>query len=260
MTTPKHTAPAKAQPSPRRKATSARQARSPAHAAATEAPGPTPMDAVSEAIVTLKDPAERTELTSLWETFLADWMADAEAQTSQPAAAADTHDAPVRSIEISHILEAVEDQRSKLLNVLGGIQCVRVATRHGLPYEAETPELEGAIDLLHDEVQRIVTALEDSELRRAAGEPHERGEEGQFTDDSPDRTPLPGLPPALPCPFCGHHEYIMLSETKKSPEPHYRAQCDHCGADAPGGATLADAADEWNTRGRLREAPEEPRA
>src|SRR5213079_962301 len=32
---------------------------------------------------------------------------------------------------------------------------------------------------------------------------------GKFTDDDADRTPLPGLPPALPCPFCGDSEDIQ---------------------------------------------------
>lgn len=62
--------------------------RSPAHTAATETAGSTPMDAVSEAIVTLKDPGERKELTALWETFLADWMDGAEAQAADAAGGA----------------------------------------------------------------------------------------------------------------------------------------------------------------------------
>jgi hypothetical protein len=37
---------------------------------------------------------------------------------------------------------------------------------------------------------------------------------GAFTDDDAARTPLTGLPPALPCPFCGRSDDIKVSQTE----------------------------------------------
>jgi Lar family restriction alleviation protein len=79
-------------------------------------------------------------------------------------------------------------------------------------------------------------------------------EPGRFTDDDAHRTPLPGLPPALPCPFCGSVEDIMISRDKSSTDESYRVQCGRCGVDAPGEATQLDAAKEWNKRPAERQA------
>lgn len=72
-----------------------------------------------------------------------------------------------------------------------------------------------------------------------------------FTDDRPERIPLPDLPHAWPCPFCGRHDDIMVSQTQEAGHPHgpwFRASCGYCGVDAPGGETLLEAAQGWNTR------------
>ena len=61
------------------------------------------------------------------------------------------------------ILKAVDDQRMKLLNVLGGLQCMKVAARRGID---EVGELESAVELLEDAVQEIVTRLESRVLLR----------------------------------------------------------------------------------------------
>ncbi|MHB8811682.1 MAG: hypothetical protein ACYDAE_00265 [Steroidobacteraceae bacterium] len=58
---------------------------------------------------------------------------------------------------MSAVTSAVRDQHTKLLGVLGGLQCLKIAC-------GATPdqgiELEAAAELLEDEVQRIVNALD----------------------------------------------------------------------------------------------------
>ncbi len=74
---------------------------------------------------------------------------------------------------------------------------------------------------------------------------------GAFTDDGPARTPLTGLPPALPCPFCGRHDDIMVSQIQDAGHAHgpwFRVNCGICGGDAPGGETPLEAAKGWNGR------------
>lgn len=63
----------------------------------------------------------------------------------------------------SAVLTAVENERMKLLGVLGGLQCLRVACRNPEP----EIELEAAVELLAGEVQRIVTALDGTSLHKA---------------------------------------------------------------------------------------------
>ena len=60
------------------------------------------------------------------------------------------------------LLKAVDDQRSRLLNVLGAVQCMKVAVREQPP-----KELEGAVQLLEEELQRILEGLDEFSLRRA---------------------------------------------------------------------------------------------
>jgi hypothetical protein len=60
------------------------------------------------------------------------------------------------------IFSAVEDQRSRLLNVLGVMQCMRIAVSNKPP-----PELEGAVALVEDNLQDILEALEELSLKRA---------------------------------------------------------------------------------------------
>lgn len=63
----------------------------------------------------------------------------------------------------SATLTAVENERMRLLGVLGGLQCLRVACRNPEP----EIELEAAVELLASEVQRIVTALDSASLDQA---------------------------------------------------------------------------------------------
>lgn len=72
---------------------------------------------------------------------------------------------------------------------------------------------------------------------------------GQFTDGSAERKVLEDLPAAAACPFCGHDDDIHIN-VEDGEEMWYRVTCGHCGVDAPGGATMRDAAAEWNTRGK----------
>ena len=60
------------------------------------------------------------------------------------------------------LITAVQEQRTKLINVIGAVQCMRIAVRHKPPME-----LEGAVELLEDELQRILNALDPVELERA---------------------------------------------------------------------------------------------
>ena len=74
---------------------------------------------------------------------------------------------------------------------------------------------------------------------------------GVFTDDTAERSPLPGFPPAAHCPFCGRHDDIVVSQTAAAEAEHgqwYRAHCGICGVDAPGAATALEAAQQWNSR------------
>ena len=58
---------------------------------------------------------------------------------------------------------SVETHRQKLLGVLGNLQAMKAAVRYGQPPD----ELEATVELLEDEVQRVYTALEETNLRRA---------------------------------------------------------------------------------------------
>jgi hypothetical protein len=57
--------------------------------------------------------------------------------------------------ESKSLMDAVQDQRCKLINVLGTLLCLE----NGIEYSNPT-ELLGAIMLLEVEVQRIVTTLD----------------------------------------------------------------------------------------------------
>jgi hypothetical protein len=59
------------------------------------------------------------------------------------------------------LMREVQEQRSKLLNVLGAVQCMQIAVRHKPPME-----LEGAVELLEEELQRILDALDPCVLER----------------------------------------------------------------------------------------------
>lgn len=74
---------------------------------------------------------------------------------------------------------------------------------------------------------------------------------GVFTDDRADRTPLSGLPPAVPRPFCARHDDIKISGQVHAQGRWYEAHCGVCCAQAPGGETIAEAAQHWNKRGEL---------
>ena len=77
---------------------------------------------------------------------------------------------------------------------------------------------------------------------------------GVFKDDGAERSPLPGLPPAAHCPFCGRHDDITVSKTDESRlewGKWHVVSCGVCGAQAPGAETIAEAAQHWNKRGEL---------
>ena len=54
------------------------------------------------------------------------------------------------------LIAGIQEQKTKLINVLGVVQCMQSAVR-----EEEPPlELEGAVELLGEEVQRVINGLE----------------------------------------------------------------------------------------------------
>lgn len=147
-----------------------------------------------------------------------------------------------------------------------------------IPYEAlgSKPKTCAALDRVARHLQDVVSDLQialDEEIPRCNEASHSallvRAEEhagtaadsststssnasiGSFTDDDGERTPLPDLPAALPCPFCGRSEDIQISKTSEETSKYgswFRANCGTCGVDAPGGFTLLEAAVEWNKR------------
>ena len=60
------------------------------------------------------------------------------------------------------LIAGIQEQRTKLINVLGAVQCMRIAVRHEPPRE-----LEGPIELLEQELQRILGKLEECTTREA---------------------------------------------------------------------------------------------
>ena len=60
------------------------------------------------------------------------------------------------------LMTAVQEQRSKLINVLGVVQCMQIAVRSS----KRPAELEGAVELLEEELQRILNGLDPVELER----------------------------------------------------------------------------------------------
>jgi hypothetical protein len=75
-------------------------------------------------------------------------------------------EAPTPPNEVANpLLGAVEAQRSRLINVLGAVQSIRIAEAHS----DGAPEAQGALELVEDELQRILNALEGRQLRNAVG-------------------------------------------------------------------------------------------
>jgi hypothetical protein len=54
------------------------------------------------------------------------------------------------------LIAGIHEQKTKLINVLGVVQCMQSAVRDDEP----PMELEGAIELLGEEVQRVINGLE----------------------------------------------------------------------------------------------------
>ncbi len=69
---------------------------------------------------------------------------------------------------------AVEEQRAKLLNILGCAQCIRIAAEMA-PDEAV--EIEGALKLLEDQLDDVIAGLERPSLEAAATKHVKEGEE-----------------------------------------------------------------------------------
>ena len=63
------------------------------------------------------------------------------------------------------LLDAVEDQRVNLLNVLGIVHCM--SDTLGDAGEDRAPEISAAFALLEQEIQRVITGLEAVSLRDA---------------------------------------------------------------------------------------------
>jgi len=56
------------------------------------------------------------------------------------------------------LVTGIHEQKTKLINVLGVVECIQIAIRD----QDEQPiELEGAVELLGEEVQRVINSLEE---------------------------------------------------------------------------------------------------
>ena len=56
------------------------------------------------------------------------------------------------------LVTGIHEQKTKLINVLGVVECIQIAVRD----QDEQPiELEGAVELLGEEVQRVINSLEE---------------------------------------------------------------------------------------------------
>ena len=76
----------------------------------------------------------------------------------------DTRSVDTRSLQsLALLMGAIQDQRDHLLNVLGTVQCVKAKAD-----QADDEATAGALELLEQEVQRVVTGLEEPELLKAA--------------------------------------------------------------------------------------------
>jgi hypothetical protein len=64
------------------------------------------------------------------------------------------------------ILQAVESQRALLINAIAALECAMLSCRDRKP----PADLDGALELIGEELQRILGALEGSALERAAAE------------------------------------------------------------------------------------------
>jgi hypothetical protein len=60
-------------------------------------------------------------------------------------------------MSLEALIAGIHEQKAKLINVLGVVQCMQSAVRDDEP----PMELEGAIELLGEEVQRVINRLEE---------------------------------------------------------------------------------------------------
>jgi len=96
--------------------------------------------------------AEQAELDGLEREWSNHWLTDRQDIPSRAA------------IAEGRLLEAIEDQRAKLYNVEGSLRCL-IAALQSMPGEEE---IEGAVELAADEVDRVNCALDRVNLLRAA--------------------------------------------------------------------------------------------
>lgn len=80
------------------------------------------------------------------------------------------------------LLERVEDQRDKLLNVLGSLRCIAQAVQSDAA--PDDGEFAGAIELTADELQRVLDALERQRLTESAREDAKVVEEVRAASDA----------------------------------------------------------------------------
>ena len=115
-----------------------------------------------------------------------------------------------------------------------------------VPDALEQEDISRALDNAETHLSDAVGVL------RKARDVFPTGRFGTFTGDDTARTPLTGLPPAHPCPFCGRHDDVMVSQIQADDHeqgPWFRANCGNCGVDALGDDTALGAAQQWNRRG-----------
>jgi hypothetical protein len=84
---------------------------------------------------------------------------------------------PLAGINERAFLDIVDDERERLLNVLGSLRCIVQAVQSdAAPDEGE---IAGAVDLIADQVQRVLDSLEEEPMLRTAREETAKVEEVQ---------------------------------------------------------------------------------
>jgi hypothetical protein len=103
--------------------------------------------------------AEKAELYRLETDWSNHWIDPREC----PSRAAES---PLAGINERAFLDIVDDERERLLNVLGSLRCIVQAVQSdAAPDEGE---IAGAVDLIADQVQRVLDSLEEEALLRTA--------------------------------------------------------------------------------------------
>ena len=137
---------------------------------AAEAPSPSSLVPLLQRIMELQgkpDPteAERADLSRLETEWSNYWLTDRQDIPSRPPSVI-IQSKTLAGINERVLLDLVDDERDRLFNVLASIRCIRAAL--GVEQSPDADEFERAIDLVTAEIDRVIDALEQVPLLRAA--------------------------------------------------------------------------------------------